>query len=326
MKHSAIIALTFLLGLILDSQTALAGAKEGVALCIATLVPSLFPFLLACTWLSGSIGSRKQLLFGRIGAPMLIGLLGGYPTGAQAVARQVKAGQLSHTDGEKMLGYSCNAGPAFIFGMGATLFSGLWPCLLLWLIHAVSALAVAAILPPSTGKSRDEAAVAVSLPSAMQSALRSMAMICGWVVLFATAQALLKRWVLWFLPVAWQQLLLGLTELSGGCAALKATESIGLRLELFSLYLGFGGLCVLLQTRSVLADAGLRGHYYFPGKAAQGALSYLLAVCAQCLLPRQMRHIPELGAVLTCMVTLAACCFFLQKMKKGSSIPRPIGV
>ena len=31
--------------LIIDAQTALKGAKEGVTLCLYTIIPSLFPFL-----------------------------------------------------------------------------------------------------------------------------------------------------------------------------------------------------------------------------------------------------------------------------------------
>ena len=35
-----------MLVLILDSKTALAGAREGIDLCIRTVIPSLFPFFL----------------------------------------------------------------------------------------------------------------------------------------------------------------------------------------------------------------------------------------------------------------------------------------
>ena len=81
--------------LILDSRTALMGASEGVALCLKTVIPSLFPFFILSGILSGSLmGLEFPILrpIGRVlgmpnGSEMLLvsGFLGGYPVGAKAV-------------------------------------------------------------------------------------------------------------------------------------------------------------------------------------------------------------------------------------------------
>ena len=77
--------------LILDSKAALAGAKEGVSLCIFTVLPSLFPFFFFCNLINSRLlGYRMRPLrpICRLcGIPegaesiLVIGLLGGYPIG-----------------------------------------------------------------------------------------------------------------------------------------------------------------------------------------------------------------------------------------------------
>ena len=80
--------------------------------------------------------------------------------------------------------------------------------------------------------------------------------------------------------------LTGMLELSGGIAAL-ANLPIALRwkLALASFFLGFGGLCVWMQTQAVLAPAGLSGCGMLLAKLAQG----LLACGGICLGWRKMR-------------------------------------
>ena len=84
-----------LLVLILDAKTALQGARQGVELCLKTVIPSLFPFFVLSILLTSSLlGSRIPLLrpLGRLcgvpkGAESLLipAFLGGYPVGAQSV-------------------------------------------------------------------------------------------------------------------------------------------------------------------------------------------------------------------------------------------------
>ena len=50
---TGIAAFTAMLVLILDTKTAIAGAREGITLCLVTAIPSLFPFFV----LSGLINS-----------------------------------------------------------------------------------------------------------------------------------------------------------------------------------------------------------------------------------------------------------------------------
>lgn len=341
MKHSktttGILASIFLLILIFDSKTAIGGASEGLQVCIETVIPSLFPFFVASVILTGILMGHQFSGLGplrkRLGIPQgaeslfLVGLLGGYPVGAQCIAQACQAGQLSRQDGERMLSFCSNAGPAFIFGIGATLFPNIWMCWVLWLIHVLSALIVGAMTPTScAASSLPSGCRAISLSEALHRSIKTMGMVCGWIVLLRTIINFCQRWFLWLLPSNLSLFVTGLLELTNGCLLLNQVSSLGLRMELFSLLLGFGGLCVLLQTKSALTGSGLKGKAYFPGKLTQSAISYLLALLVQFFLPEQMRYFPSPYQPLVAITLCAAYYFYSLKGKKSSSIPQVLRV
>lgn len=62
-------------------------------------------------------------------------------------------------------------------------------------------------------------------------------------------------------------------------------EAAGLRYCMASGFLAFGGLCVWLQTKSVIAPYGLTGRYYLSGKVLQGTIAVLLTWGIQVVYP-----------------------------------------
>ena len=119
-----------MLVMILDAKTALTSAEAAVRLCMRVVVPALFPYLVLSSYLNGALRGAR-LPFGDwiarfTGIPvgsegiLLTGILGGYPSGAKAVADGVRSGVLTPREGERMLSFCNNAGPAFLFGMAAS--------------------------------------------------------------------------------------------------------------------------------------------------------------------------------------------------------------
>lgn len=290
---STLAAGTGILILILDSKTALQGAQEGLSLCIQAVIPSLFPFFVFSILLTGALtGCSIPLLrpIGRLtGIPQgaesifLTGLLGGYPVGAQSIASACKNGQLSRKDARRMMGFCSNAGPSFLFGIIGPAFGKPWMVWMLWLIHIASAVLTGTILP---GKSNDNLALSirqtVSLPEALHSAIKAMASVCGWVILFRVILAFGSRWIFWAFPSEVQLVLSGLLELTNGCCVLGSIEDVGLRFVICSGLLAFGGVCVTMQTTSVAAEIGLG--YYFPGKVMQTLFSIILSFCTEAII------------------------------------------
>lgn len=309
--------------LILDGRTALEGARQGIELCLKTVIPSLFPFFLLSILLTSSfMGSPLPILrpLGWLcgipkGAESLLvsGFLGGYPVGAQSVATAYRAGQLRKQEAERLLAFCNNAGPAFLFGMIAPIFPRQWMAWALWGIHIAGAIFAALLIPGgATGAATSVKAKQMPLSAALSASLRIMAAVCGWVVLFRVLITFLSRWILWLLPTAAQVAVTGLLELSNGCCDLLRISDISLRFLVCAGILAFGGLCVTMQTVSVTAGLSL-GHY-FPGKLLQTAFSLLLAGAV-------------IGGVwLPCCAVLLTSAFLLGKRRKNSSIQAAVGV
>ena len=107
------VTLSALGALLLCSQAALESARAGLNLCAQMIVPSLLPFfilssLLQQLGLPGILGRWlspvTQKLFGIGGAgasALLLGVTGGYPLGADAVARLRRSGALTREQAER---------------------------------------------------------------------------------------------------------------------------------------------------------------------------------------------------------------------------------
>lgn len=312
-----------MLMLILDSKTALQGAQNGIDLCMRTVIPSLFPFFLLSIVLTNAfLGSPLTWLrpLGKLcGIPegaesiLISAFLGGYPVGAQAIATAYRSGQLSKADAERMLAFCSNAGPAFLFGMVSSMFPEKGMAWLLWGIHVISAILVAAGMPgKSENRVRMEENAPVTLPSALHRAMIIMAAVCGWVILFRVVIAFLQRWLLWLLPMTAQVAVTGLLELSNGCCELWKIPDVHVRLLVCSGILSFGGLCVTMQTVSVTTGLSLK--QYFVGKGMQTVLSFLLTGSVL------------YGIWLPCCAILAIFGIILRKTQNRGSIPKPVGV
>lgn len=312
--------------LILEPKFAVSSAREALELCLKSVVPSLFPFFVLSALLSSSLigaQNRATSLLGRLcGMPpgtesiFLIGLLGGYPTGAQITAQAFRDGAISKDQARRMLGFCSNAGPAFLFGICGSLFPAGWMAWLLWGIHGISAVLTARSLEKVDYQPKIlPAGAEISLPAALDRSLRNMARVCGWVILFRLLTGFLEHWLI-DLPDIISVLISGMLELTNGCLVLDNVASIGLRFYLCSLFLAFGGLCVTMQTVSVAGDLGI-GHYLH-GKLLQTSVSGLLSLAVVILFFPGARKTEDFLAFALLVVHLFA--YILLKRKKTVAI------
>lgn len=317
--------------LVLDPDTVMAGTKAAVDSCIRLVVPSLFPFIFLAGVLSGSfMGQRIRLLSpvaSMCGVPdggeslLIVALLGGYPVGAQAVTQAWKSGSISTAAAKRMLGFCSNAGPSFIFGLIGTMFANPAAPWLLWLIHVGSALLVGTILP---GKNVEpcvmERKTDFSVPQALLTSLRTMAVICGWVILSRIVLQVADKWFLGAFAAPVQVLLIAALELTNGCLALPAIELEAMRFILTSLILPLGGLCVLMQTVSVTTDLGIGR--YITGKVLQTAISFAVSVPVAMVVYQNPLY--PLLCVSFAIAVLLLTVIVTRKQKKCSILPLSI--
>ena len=322
--------------LVLDTKTAISAMVDALEICLHTVIPSLFPFFVVSIMLTGILyNSASSFLhpLGRLlGIPhgcegiFIVGLLGGYPVGAKSIAQTYDAGALSKEQAARMLGFCCNAGPAFLFGLAGRLFDRSCIPWILWGIHLLAALIVGIILPKLPNVTSNHLKhTTVTLPIAVEQAVKTMGYVCGWIVLFRVIVAFLQRWFLWLLPTESEVIFIGSLELANGCIGLNKIVDPGLRFIFCSLLLGFGGICVYAQTLSITGKIGTG--MYFPGKILQSSISVVFASFAQSFLyPGSQSNIflPLIIAVNIFFIFVYA--IILRKKQNNCSIFRVVHV
>lgn len=277
-----IISILIMIVLITNTSTAIQGAYEGIEVCIRTVIPALFPFFIVATHLNTSLlGYPIPLLHPIIkilnipaggDSLLLLGLIGGYPVGAQLVSQAYHSQQISKRTSRILLGYCSNAGPAFIFGIAGQLFTSVHIPIILWGAHIISALMTGILLPrPNNEYMHWDGTEESSMTSALKKSLHICAIVCGWIIIFKVIlsymEILLKN-----CPSSLVKILIaGFLELSNGCLLLAEIPSATLRFILCSAFLSFGGLCVIFQTLSAVDSIGLG--LYIHGKIIQTAIS-----------------------------------------------------
>lgn len=270
--------------LILDGKTAISGAMEGIDLCLKTVVPSLFPFFVLSLIVTSGLNNSASWLrpIGRLcriptGAESILisGFLGGYPVGGQCISEFYRKGLLSRQNAQRLLAFCNNAGPAFLFGMIAPLFSRKWTVWALWGIHIASALLSSRFFPAVPGSTASINRGSLSLTAALNASLRTTAIVCGWVILFRVIISFFRSWFLWSLPVTAQVAVSGILELANGCCELNRIQSESVRFVLCSVFLGLGGLCVAMQTAAVTEGLSIKSYLY--GKFLQAFFSFVFS-------------------------------------------------
>lgn len=276
-----------MLVLILDAKTAAQGAADGVGVCLETVIPALFPLLILAILINNAVNGRKIKVLEPVrkicGIPkgaesiLVLGLTGGYPVGAQCIYQSYRSGQLSRSDSQRMLMFCNNAGPAFIFGISASLFSQPLMPWRLWLVHIISAVMVGILVSDNT--SQCEVALSskrISFVDAMNTAMRTLGNICCWVILFRICIHILIKWLRHYCSADFLIVMSGLLELTNGCIESAGIPDESVRFVLISAFLGFGGCCVAMQTAAVVKELGIKT--YIIGKLMQGTISILLSV------------------------------------------------
>lgn len=273
--------------LIFDSRCAAQSAQEALALCLKTVIPSLFPMFVLSGLLVSGLGGASGRLFSPLeritglpegsGVLFLMGIVGGFPVGAQCIAQAVEKGSLSREDGERMLGFCNNCSPAFLFGiLGSVLSDPLAP-LLIFLIQLETALVTASFTPLHQQTLSVTAGGSCSLSAAVTRGIRSMASVCAWVVLAGVVTGFLDRWIFPLMPLPMPQLLGGMLEITGGILGLAAIPEEHTKFLLCALFVCFGGLSVWMQISSLASAQGLSAAICFRQKTVQAILGGLIA-------------------------------------------------
>ena len=216
-----IIFILFLFCLVVFSASNLSATKSGLSLWANSVVPSLFPFLVATellsytnvvNFISKKLDKLMRPIFNMPGAsayPLILGMLSGYPVGAKTVCQIYKEGLCTKREAELMLAYTNNSGPLFIMGtVGISMFGSSTIGLILLFTHILASISVGIIFGKKIGKkykelNKDYVKVTYKnvsfsnlgevLSNSIIISIKTVLMIGGFVVIFSVIISILKN-------------------------------------------------------------------------------------------------------------------------------------
>ena len=340
-----LIVCTASVGLLLFPKEISHAVHESLSTCVNTLLPTLFPFLVLSGFLVKSkiIYPLEQLLepfmrplfhlSGVCASPLLIGLIGGYPTGARTAVALYRDGLCSRREAEQLLAFCNNCGPGFILGsIGCCVFYNISCGILLFLAHSMSAvligLLLTATLPvPAEQDAYTRKEVTFSLPTAfvasVTEAMHAFIDLSAFVLCFSALTQLLQLSGLLhclssFLPFSEGNnafFLLGLFEMTAGVLHLSIGSTME-RAVLASALVGWGGFSVHCQVLSLIQGTDLSPKLYFKGKFLHGLLAAILTALF-------FQNEKAVYAVIACIFLILFTLFHFRKKewkKSGEGI------
>lgn len=300
----------FTLCLIIFSKSNLSAVKSGLSLWATNVIPSLFPFFIATELLGHTnIIFKVNTLLNKIMRPifnvpgcgayaLFMGIISGYPIGAKIASSFRENNLCTKEEAERLIAFTNNSGPLFILGtVGISLFGNTLIGFLLLITHFLSSITVGLIFKFWKRNLKNNISynnfrtinningvynykmnnVSFSnlgeiLSKSIMSAINSIVMIGGFIVLFSVILSIIKPIFNIFNSDFCTAFLSGTLELTNGLQLLANINCryISINIILSSFLLGFGGISILLQVLSITSKTDISIKPYIYGKLLQG--------------------------------------------------------
>lgn len=267
---------------IVFSVRAKAQALEGMKLCLNVIVPTLLPILILTNTI---IKSSSRVFLETVFSPLarllrlpkcaccalILGLIGGYPTGAILSNELFNLHLIDNQTAKRILRCSFCGGVAFIItAVGTIHLNSTKTGIIIYTINVLSSIIICVadgIIHPNTNKSTQESSIGSqsfcdALINSIECSTKSVAVMCGCIVFFSAICGLVS-----IPPFA-----MPLIEITNGI--FKFDGSISLPYLCF--FLSFGGLCIHLQILNVIKSTGIGYIDFFVHRVVGGLISYFL--------------------------------------------------
>ena len=294
----AVILIFFLLLLLKNPEIATRCIKNGISLCLTTVIPALFPFmiltelLLSCgfsEWFGRYLGIPIATLFGitkQSATVVFLGFVCGFPIGARMAVGLYDRNVIDKKECERLLGFCNLPSIAFLVSVvGSSLYQSNRFGIFLWLTCMVSAALVGIctrkkeaplkkappLAHPSVGVS--------SVTLAVTSASTAMISVCAYILFFGTVLGCLSHVLDRFgTPSVLRTLLYVFFEMTSGVSTAANLDSKSISAIFCALAVGWAGLSVHLQLMTICDGRGLSYRPYFIMRAAQAVICVVLVM------------------------------------------------
>lgn len=293
----ALLCFCAMLVMMLNPEKIISASCSALKLCIKAIVPSLFPFMTAAYIFTGSVNRNTFLflayplkfLFGisSAGAAALIpGIICGYPVGARCSCSLYENEMISKSEAESLIAFSNNSGPLFIIGaVGTGILHNSRAGVFLYIIHILNAVVCGIILKPFTvcsdiTGSKISPKSPCTFTDAVSESTLSVLKICGFVVIFAVINAatepLIKN-----LPLYLRCFVSSFLEITNAVDVINSSiHEMPVKLIAISSSLGWSGLSVHMQVKSIVKNSGLSMKKYYIVRAISAVNSAILTYIA----------------------------------------------
>lgn len=267
---------------IVFSVRAKAQALEGMKLCLNVIVPTLLPILILTNTI---IKSSSRVFLETVFSPLarllrlpkcaccalILGLIGGYPTGAILTNELFNLHLIDSATAKRLLRCNFCGGVAFIItAVGTIHLNSTKTGVIIYIVNVLSSIIICVadgIIHPNTNKITQECSIGSqsfcnALISSIECSTKSVAVMCGCIVFFSAICGLVS-----IPPFA-----MPLIEITNGI--FKFNGSISLPYLCF--FLSFGGLCIHLQILNVIKSTGIGYIDFFVHRVVGGLISYFL--------------------------------------------------
>lgn len=311
------------LGMFLYPQEVLSSAGQGLTLWWRFVLPALLPFFILSELLMAAgfvrflgvlLESFMRPVFrlpGKAAFVVAMGYTSGFPLGAVLTARLRQAGEITREEGERLLAFTNNPSPGFMFGavasgmlgkpsLGIILASSVYLAnlivgFLFRFYHVIPGSKQATHLPSlkrawremKNAQTKDNRAFGQFLGDAIKQSTTTVLMVGGFMAFFSVILRLLNIWHITLLlailmhgvirivtiPV-WQAFFNGLFEMTLGCqGAIQALSILHQQVALLTLLMGWSGLSVFAQVAGFISGTDLRLSPFIIARILQGIIA-----------------------------------------------------
>ena len=302
-SHSVLGILGFLsvFLILVYSEVAIESVRRGMELCAATVIPSLFPFMVASELVvsgggagrfCGMLGTLSKKLFGvssEGASSFLLGTLCGFPVGTRSAVGLFKRGAIGKEELLRLICFSNSPSSAFVINaVGATLFGNKRLGIVLYVITLLSSVTVGIaqkfIFPTIANDTQYvEAEKKASIydgsvfAASVTNAATAMLHVCAFVVFFSVIGGVVGEILSSFGVTEYlRAVIFSFLELTGGVSASAALRPLINGVPIAAFALGWSGFSVHLQIISICSGCSLRFGRYFLSKLLSGVINVIL--------------------------------------------------
>jgi len=288
--------------LLISPECAKSECKSAIELCLSTVVPVLFPFMVISDFvITTGIADKVSYASGRVFAKVFntskisqiaffCGTLFGFPLGAKTTVSLYENGYIEKDEAERLLCFCSNTGPGFVIGIAGGCLHDSTIGLVIYISQLLSAMTIGLFLRKREPSISIASGVQYSgnkqytppflcLTKSVSGSVMPTLNVCAFVCFFSVIKSSVNEILDYFGSSAYSSAFVtGFLEITNGLSCLSSLQVSMVTIFLASFFVGFSGLSVCMQTMSLTSKTDLKTGRFFICKLIQGLLCAFFAV------------------------------------------------